>query len=102
MGTQELTKPIVLKKAPEFHDFYYKDNELYCEKVRVRDIVDKTGTPAYIYSKKTFVEHLAKIQKAFRAVKPLICYSIKANSNLAILKTLVSNGSGLDIVSGGE
>lgn len=84
------------------HDFYYSGNELYCEKVRVRDIIEKTGTPVYIYSYKTFVEHLQKIQKAFRPVKPVICYSMKANSNLAILKALVSKGAGLDIVSGGE
>jgi diaminopimelate decarboxylase len=84
------------------HDFHYVGNELYCEKVRVRDIAEKTGTPVYIYSYKTFTDHLAKIQKAFKPVKPLICYSMKANSNLAILKALVSNGSGLDIVSGGE
>lgn len=84
------------------HDFFYVENELYCEKVRVRDIVEKVGTPAYIYSHKTFTEHLFKIQKAFKSVKPLICYSMKANSNLAILKSLVANGSGLDIVSGGE
>ena len=84
------------------HDFYYSGNELYCEKVRVNDIAAKVGTPVYIYSHKTFVEHLQKIQKAFRPVKPLICYSMKANSNLAILKALVSKGAGLDIVSGGE
>lgn len=84
------------------HDFYYKDNELYCEQVKVRDIAEKVGTPVYIYSHKTFVEHLEKIQKAFKTIKPLICYSMKANSNLAILKSLVARGSGLDIVSGGE
>jgi diaminopimelate decarboxylase len=84
------------------HDFNYVGNELYVEKVRVKDIVEKVGTPAYIYSYKTFIEHLQKIQKAFKTVKPLICYSMKANSNLAILKSLVANGSGLDIVSGGE
>ncbi len=84
------------------HDFYYRHHELYCEKVRVRDIAEKLGTPVYIYSHKTFADHLAKLQKAFRSVKPLICYSMKANSNLAVLKTLVSNGAGLDIVSGGE
>ena len=84
------------------HDFYYSGNELYCEKVRVSDIVAKVGTPVYIYSHKTFVEHLQKIQKAFRAVKPVICYSMKANSSLAILKALVVKGAGLDIVSGGE
>lgn len=84
------------------HDFHYIGNELYCEKVRVKDIAEKIGTPVYIYSYKTFTEHLEKIQKAFKTVKPLICYSMKANSNLAILKALVSKGSGLDIVSGGE
>ena len=84
------------------HDFSYKKNELYCEGVRVRDIVNRVGSPAYIYSYKTFVDHLTKIQKAFRPIKPLICYSMKANSNLAILKSLVQKGSGLDIVSGGE
>jgi len=84
------------------HDFFYKENELYCEKVRVRDIAEKVGTPVFIYSYKTFVEHLEKIQKAFRSIKPLICYSMKANSNLAIIKSLVEKGSGLDIVSGGE
>jgi len=84
------------------HDFSYKNGELYCEGVSVRQIVKKTGTPVYIYSYRTFVEHVQKIQKAFRKIKPLICYSIKANSNLAILKTLISKGIGLDIVSGGE
>ncbi len=84
------------------HDFNYVGNELYCEKVRVKDIAQKVGTPVYIYSYKTFTEHLAKIQKAFKTVKPLICYSMKANSSLAILKALVAKGSGLDIVSGGE
>ncbi|MBI3317421.1 MAG: diaminopimelate decarboxylase [Candidatus Omnitrophica bacterium] len=86
----------------QFHDFQYRGLELYCEKVRVRDIVEKCGTPVYIYSHRTFVEHIHKIKQAFRSVKPLICYSMKANSNLAILKTLVNQGAGLDIVSGGE
>ncbi len=85
------------------HDFYYdKKGDLCCEKVPLKKILKKTGTPAYIYSSRTISEHLAKIQKAFRSVRPLICYSVKANSNLAVLKTLVKNGAGLDIVSGGE
>ena len=84
------------------HDFFYSGNDLYVEKVKVKDIAEQVGTPVYIYSYKTFTEHLEKIQKAFRSVKPLICYSMKANSNLAILKTLVGKGAGLDIVSGGE
>ena len=86
----------------KMHDFYFKKGELYCEKVRVSKILAKTGTPAYIYSHKTFTEHLAKLQKAFRAAKPLICYSVKANSSLAVLRALVKKGAGLDIVSGGE
>jgi len=85
-----------------FHDFIYKKKELYCEGVRVRDIAEKVGTPVYIYSHKIFVEHVRKIQKAFRSVPLMICYSMKANSSLAILKSLVDTGAGLDIVSGGE
>ena len=84
------------------HDFHYQSGELYCEKVRVSDIVRKTGTPVYIYSHKTLVEHVEKIQKAFQSVRPLICYSMKANSSLAVVKTVLSAGAGLDIVSGGE
>ena len=84
------------------HDFHYENGELYCESVRVRDIADRVGTPFYLYSYKTFVEHLEKIQRAFRSVRPLVCFSMKANSNLAILRALVKKGGGLDIVSGGE
>jgi len=84
------------------HDFHYSNHELYCESVRVCDIAERVGTPFYLYSYKTFTEHLAKIQQAFRSMKPLICFSMKANSNLAILRTLVKKGAGLDIVSGGE
>ncbi len=86
----------------KIHDFYYKNGQLFCDKVPVPKILKKTGTPAYIYSYKTFTEHLAKLQKAFRVAKPLICYSVKANSNLAVLRALVAKGAGLDIVSGGE
>jgi len=84
------------------HDFKYRNGELYCEGVKVSDIVKAVGSPAYIYSHKTFVEHIRKIEKAFSKVKPLICYSMKANSNLSILKSVIREGAGLDIVSGGE
>lgn len=90
------------QEATRNHEFHYKKGELYCEKVPVRKIVKKCGTPTYIYSFKTFTEHLAKLQRAFRPLKPLICYSVKANSNLAVLRALVQKGAGLDIVSGGE
>ncbi len=84
------------------HEFKYVKNHLYCEQVRIADLADKFGTPLYIYSYHTIMSHFMKLNKAFEAVDPLICYSVKANSNLAILKALVGKGSGLDIVSGGE
>jgi len=84
------------------HEFKYKNNEFYCEEVLVRDLAQKYGTPLYIYSYNTFINHYLKLKRAFAKVKPLICYSVKANSNLAILKALIEKGAGLDIVSGGE
>jgi len=84
------------------HEFKYKRNNLYCEKVRVQDLAKKFGTPLYIYSYQTLIEHFVKLEQAFNSVNPLICYSVKANSNLAILRALVKKGAGLDIVSGGE
>lgn len=84
------------------HDFVYRDKNLYCEQVRVEDLARHFKTPFYIYSSKTIIEHYLKLKAAFREIKPLICFSVKANSNLAILKLLVDKGAGLDIVSGGE
>lgn len=84
------------------HYFKYKTNNLYCEDVKVSDIVEKFGSPCYIYSRRTLIEHFRKIRDAFKAINPLICYSMKANSNLAICRALIGEGAGLDIVSGGE
>ena len=84
------------------HEFKYKCNELYCEKLKIEDIVRQFGTPLYIYSYKTLLDHYLKLKKAFQSINPLICFSVKANSNLAILKSLVNQGAGLDVVSGGE
>ena len=84
------------------HDFKYKNTQFYCEQVRIADIADKVSTPFYLYSYNTLLGHFHKLEKAFRALSPVICYSMKANSNLAILRALVKAGSGLDIVSGGE
>jgi diaminopimelate decarboxylase len=84
------------------HEFTFKDNELYCEDVRVAEIAKKVPTPFYLYSYKTFIDHYKKLETAFRPLKPLICFSVKSNSNIAVLRALVKNGAGLDIVSGGE
>jgi len=84
------------------HEFRYKRNQLYCEGVRISKIARKFSTPFYLYSYKTIVGHYRKLKSAFSSVRPLICFSVKANSNLAILRALVKEGAGLDIVSGGE
>lgn len=84
------------------HYFDYKGKELYCEEVALSELAGRFGTPLYVYSRRTFQEHFQKIKTAFSSVSPLICYSVKANSNIAILKLLVGLGAGLDVVSGGE
>lgn len=84
------------------HEFKYRGNELYCEDVGISRIAASVGTPFYLYSYKTLLDHYNKLRDAFRPVRPLICFSVKSNSNLAVLRALVKNGAGLDIVSGGE
>ena len=84
------------------HDFKYKNRHLYCEQVKVEDLAKRFGTPLYVYSYHTLIDHFLKLKDAFRSINPLICFSVKSNSNLAILKALVDKGAGLDVVSGGE
>lgn len=84
------------------HQFQYKGKEFFAENVPVRKIAQAVGTPFYLYSIGTFLDHFLKLKHAFEPIKPLICFSVKANSNLTVLKALVNQGSGLDIVSGGE
>ena len=84
------------------HEFKFKDNNFFCEKVKVETLAKKFGTPLYVYSYSTLIDHYLKLKNAFREINPLICFSVKANSNLTILKSLVDKGAGLDIVSGGE
>ncbi|HKZ17172.1 MAG TPA: diaminopimelate decarboxylase [Geobacteraceae bacterium] len=84
------------------HHFHYKGNELYAEDVAIKEIVAKVGTPVYIYSHATLERHYKAMDDAFAAVPHTICYSMKANSNLAVLKTFANLGGGVDIVSGGE
>jgi diaminopimelate decarboxylase len=82
--------------------FNYKDNILFAEDVDVRDIARTHGTPAYVYSKATLERHWHAFNKALQSHKHLICYAVKANSNLGVLSVLARLGSGFDIVSGGE
>ena len=84
------------------HHFKYRDNGLYCEDVPVLEIAAQVGTPFYLYSHATLKRHFQAFDQAFEGVRKLICYSAKANTNLAVLKLFADIGCGLDIVSGGE
>ncbi|MFO0952078.1 MAG: diaminopimelate decarboxylase [Isosphaeraceae bacterium] len=82
--------------------FHYVDGKLHCEGVSVADLAAKFGTPLYVYSQAAFVGTLKTLQTAFAEVDPLVCYSVKANSNLGVLKVMAEHGSGFDVVSQGE
>lgn len=84
------------------HHFQYKGEELYAEGAAVREIVAAVGSPVYIYSQATLERHFRAFDNAFDQVSHTICYSVKANSNLAVLNTFIKLGGGVDIVSGGE
>jgi diaminopimelate decarboxylase len=84
------------------HFFHYISDELYCENVPVQRICDEVGTPVFIYSRQTLERHFTIFQEPFSSVDHLICYSMKACSNLAVLKVFANLGGGVDIVSGGE
>src|SRR3989338_7173813 len=84
---------------PNMHRFHYRGRELHCEDAPVSKIAQAVGTPFYLYSIGTFLDHFLKLKKAFRPANPLICFSMKANSNLTVLNALVRHVSGLDIVS---
>lgn len=82
--------------------FNYRDGRLYAEDVQVEEIAAAAGTPTYVYSKATFLDHLKKIRKAYSRIDTTVCYSIKACGNINILRFLAGAGAGFDIVSGGE
>ena len=84
------------------HHFKYRGNALFCEDVSIQDISAKIGTPFYLYSYATLKRHFQVFDAAFEDVSKLICFSAKANTNLAVLKIFADLGCGLDIVSGGE
>jgi diaminopimelate decarboxylase len=82
--------------------FQYKKGLLFAENVDVDTIAQQVGTPVYVYSKATILDHFKKIQAAYAQLDTLICYSVKACGNIHILRLLAEAGSGFDIVSGGE
>lgn len=82
--------------------FQYKHGALHAEGIAVSQLVERFGTPLYIYSQATLVRHLTQIQEAFAEANPLICYSVKSNGNLALARVMARHGSGFDVTSGGE
>jgi len=84
------------------HFFHYRGGTLHCEDVDLARMAEKFGTPTYVYSAGTILDHYARLDAALAPLDHLICYAVKANSNRAILKLLADAGAGFDIVSGGE
>jgi len=82
--------------------FEYKDGEMFAEDVALSEIAQKVGTPCYVYSTATLTRHYNVFSESFAGVKSLVAYSVKANSNIAVLATLAKLGAGADVVSGGE
>jgi diaminopimelate decarboxylase len=82
--------------------FTYKNGELYCENLPVSQLAEQHGTPLWIYSKAFIQGQIRQIQTAFAELDPVICYSVKANSTLGILKVIRDTGCSFDVVSGGE
>src|SRR5205085_8594107 len=75
---------------------------LHCEDVPVPELARAYDTPLYVYSKATLLHHLAQLKRAFAAVEPLICYSIKTNPNVNLCRVMAEAGAGFDVTSGGE
>ncbi len=84
------------------HFFRYRDGKLHCEDVDLARVAEKFGTPLYVYSTETILDHYTRLDAALAPLDHLICYAVKANSNRAILKLLADADAGFDIVSGGE
>ncbi len=92
-------------REPSFNEessFQYKKGKLFCEDVSISQIADEIGTPLYLYSHRALLSNYERLRKAFRRLSPLICYSLKANANLALCRILAGLGAGADILSGGE
>lgn len=84
------------------HDFRYVGNKLFCEGVAVETLAKKFGTPLYIYSQRTLTGHFQKLDRALAPLDHLVCFAMKSNSNLSVLRTIANLGGSFDVVSAGE
>lgn len=84
------------------HDFRYVGQQLFCEGVAIQSLVERYGTPLYVYSQGTLTRHFQELDDAMSPVDHLICFAMKSNSNQSVIRTLANLGAGFDVVSGGE
>jgi len=84
------------------HGFSYKNGSLFCEDVNLSTLADEYGTPLYVYSAGTILDHYKRLNAAMGDIDHEVAYAVKANSNLSVLRLLATHGAGFDIVSGGE
>ena len=77
------------------HSFFYRKNELYCEQTSVKELAERHGTPLYVYSQETVARHFQDLDAALQPLDHQICYAVKANSNLAVLRLLARLGRGV-------
>src|SRR5688500_9915935 len=84
------------------HHFHYSGSDLYCESVDLAAVAKLYGTPTYVYSAATMEDNYRRLQRGLAALDAQLCYAMKANSNIAILRHFANLGAGFDLVSGGE
>ena len=104
------SEPIPIERAPGFvlrkrrKGLFHRSEKfhLHCENIPLAKLAERYGTPLYVYSATTILQRLADFQNAFHSVPHTVCYSVKANSNVNILRLLAREGCGFDVVSGGE
>src|SRR5262245_55359454 len=92
-------RPVVPVSMDHFH---YRDRQLHCEEMPISELADRFGTPQYVYSRAAMIQRLTELQQAFAPAEPLICYSIKSNPNLHLVRLMAEHGAGFDVTSGGE
>lgn len=90
------------KELNDMRRFYYRDGQLYCEQVKLQELVEEYDTPLYVYSRSQILENFNAVNSVFGEADHVTCYALKANSNPSILQLLAEAGAGADIVSGGE
>ena len=83
-------------------DFAYRDGSLHAEGVALSRLADRAGTPTFVYSAATLQRHVASLRSAFAELDPLICFSVKSCPNLSVLRSVATEGCGMDVVSRGE